>query len=449
MIPRFKSFRPLRFLAGQGMLGVFLLLCLCCTLGTIQQQKPQGEQAAQRVAASILRSPGAAANVVIVANDRQFTETLLQLLAQAEVRVLGTISGKKAEMRRQLEELAGGPTRIDVLATTESERLMVAGVRQEFDSLADARVTFAERYYWPTFLLKGNLLNVVNSDKNVVIAVVAVGMTMVIISGGIDLSVGSLIALSSVVATSLIVCAGGKQATPWMMVLCSLAAIAVSAAAGSFSGVMISACKIPPFIVTLAMMWIASGLAKIISGGDSVADVPESYNWLAGSFHLGAPIPRTLVLMLMIFAAGSLLMSRTTLGRHIYAVGGNRLAARLAGIRVNRVLLAVYTISGAMAGVGGVMLASCYVSGKATYGSMYELYAIAAVVVGGTSVAGGEGRILGTLIGVLIIAVVQNAMNLMGITPYPQQVVLGFILLGVVLFDTIKRKGWRQMLRPE
>lgn len=142
-------------------------------------------------------------------------------------------------------------------------------------------------------------------------------------------------------------------------------------------------------------------------------------------------------------------MRRTTLGRHIYAVGGNRLAARLSGIRVNRVLLAVYTISGAMAGIGGVMLASWFTSGEATYGRMYELYAIAAVVVGGTSLAGGEGRILGTLMGVLIIAIVQNAMNLMGITPYPQQVVLGFILLGVVLFDTVKRKGWRRMLTPE
>lgn len=425
---------------------MFLLLCLCCALGTIQEQKPQGKQAAELVAAAILRSEDVA-KVVIVANDRRFAETLSGLLAQRGVRVVATISGKKTEMRGQLVELAGGPTRIDVLATTESQRLMVDSVREELDSLADVRVTFARRYYWPTFLLKGNLLNVAN--KNVVIAVVAVGMTMVIISGGIDLSVGSLIALSSVVATSLIVCAGGKQATPLMMVLCSLAAIAVSAAAGGFSGVMISAFKIPPFIVTLAMMWIASGVAKIISGGNSVADVPASYNWLAGDAVLLVRIPRTLLLMLMIFAVGSLVMRRTILGRHIYAVGGNRLAARLSGIRVSRVLLAVYTISGAMAGVGGVMLASWFTSGKATYGQMYELYAIAAVVVGGTSLAGGEGRIFGTLMGVLIIAVVQNAMNLMGITPYPQQVVLGFILLGVVLFDTVKRKGWRRMLAPE
>jgi ribose transport system permease protein len=142
-------------------------------------------------------------------------------------------------------------------------------------------------------------------------------------------------------------------------------------------------------------------------------------------------------------------MARTTLGRHIYAIGGNRLAARLSGIRVNRVLMIVYIISGAMAGIGGVMLASQFQSGVANYGRMYELYAIAAVVVGGTSLAGGEGKILGTLIGVFIIAVIQNAMNLLELGSYVQMVVLGLIVLAVVLLDTLKRQGWRGLLTPE
>jgi ribose transport system permease protein len=273
-------------------------------------------------------------------------------------------------------------------------------------------------------------------------------MTMVIITGGIDLSVGSLVALSAVVATTLIASFGGREASVATMILGSLAAVAVCAAVGGFSGLMVTAFKVPPFVATLAMLWVARGLAFIISKGRSIDAIPKSYGWLyAESTVLG--IRNSLALMLVLYAIGYVVMSRTTLGRHIYAIGGNRLAARLSGIRVSRVLLVVYVVSGCMAGIGGLMMASRHTSGVANYGEMYELYAIAAVVVGGTSLAGGEGKILGTLIGVFLIAVIQNALNLMELGDYEQKVVLGLIVLAVVLLDNLKRLGWRGLLTPE
>jgi ribose transport system permease protein len=333
-----------------------------------------------------------------------------------------------------------------LVATTERSRLVVEDVRSESPALENTQILFAESYWWPTFLTVRNLLNVAN--KNVVIGVIAVGMTMVIITAGIDLSVGSLVALSAVVAATLIAAFGGRQAGTLTLILCSLAAIGVCGGVGGFSGLMITIFKIPPFVVTLAMLWVARGMAFIISGGKSIDDVPKSYDWLGSDASL-LGIPNTLLLMVFLYVVGHVLMSRTTLGRHIYAIGGNRLAARLSGIRVNRVLLIVYVISGAMAGIGGVMLASQFQSGVANYGRMYELYAIAAVVVGGTSLAGGEGKVLGTLIGVFIIAVIQNAMNLLELGSYVQDVVLGLIVLAVVLLDTLKRQGWRGLLTPE
>lgn len=451
-MPRLASnFSPSRVFADYGILGVLLLLCLCCSLGTFQQRKPKGRQAALAVAGEITGWADQQAGVVILAEDAQFADVLEGLLIEDGIEVVEKITGRPAAMRRALERLAADSVRIDgaridAIATTTTNRLLVEDVQEQSPGLRETRITFAEPYWWPTFLTRSNLLNVAN--KNVVIAVIAVGMTMVIITGGIDLSVGSLVALSAVVVASLIVGAGGKEATAAAMLACSLAAVAVCAAVGCFSGLMISVFRIPPFVVTLAMMWVASGLAYIISRGESISDLPVSFDWLGMDADLWG-ISNTLVLMVILYAAGHLIMSRTVLGRHIYAIGGNRVAARLSGIRVNRVRLVVYTISGAMAGVGGLVLASQFVSGTPTYGRMYELYAIAAVVVGGTSLAGGEGRMFGTLIGVLIIAVAQNAMNLLEIGSYSQNVVLGLIVLGVVLLDMLKRQGWRRLLTPE
>jgi ribose transport system permease protein len=422
-----------RLLADYGMVGILLLLCLCCSLGTIRERKPKGRQAARRVAAEIRRAAGPQDGIVILSEDVEFADALESLLREAGFRAVEKITGTTRQMRRALEGLVARQVPIDLIATTRTNRLIVEDVKKESPRLKQARIVFPENYRWPTFLTRSNLLNV--AAKNVVIGVIAVGMTMVIITGGIDLSVGSLVALSAVVAASL-------------MILCSLAAVAVCAGVGGFTGVMATVFKIPPFVVTLAMMWVASGMAFLISGGESISDVPKSYDWLGSDATL-LGIPNTLALMLLIYAIGHVVMSRTTLGRHIYAIGGNRQAARLSGIRVNRVLLVVYGISGTMAGVGGVMLASQFQSGVATYGVMYELHAIAAVVVGGTSLAGGEGRLFGTLIGVFIIAVAQNAMNLLELGSYAQNVVLGLIVLAVVLLDMLKRHGWKRLFRPE
>jgi ribose transport system permease protein len=224
------------------------------------------------------------------------------------------------------------------------------------------------------------------------------------------------------------------------MTLCCGAAIAVCGAMGGFSGLMITMFRVPPFITTLAVMQVVRGLALMITRSQSITGLPRSFDWLGLDADLWS-IPNAVVLMALIYAAAQFVMARTRLGRHIYAVGGNREAARLSGIRINRVLMIVYVVCGAMAGLGGVIEASQFTSGDPKSGMMYELDVIAAVVVGGTSLAGGEGKIFGTLIGALIIAVIQNGMNLTEVEIYTQRVVLGLVILGAVLLDMLKRRG--------
>jgi ribose transport system permease protein len=195
----------------------------------------------------------------------------------------------------------------------------------------------------------------------------------------------------------------------------------------------------PPFIATLGMMLVASGVAYLISGGESIYQIPEGFVWLGrGTAFLS--IPNAVVLMIVLYAIAHVLMSRMKIGRYIYAVGGNVEAARLSGVNVFAILLFVFGISGMMAGLGGVVLASQLKSGAPTYGLLYELYAIAAAVLGGTSLSGGQGKVIGTLIGALIIGVIQNGMNLTGVESYTQKVVLGLVILGAVLLDMLRRK---------
>ena len=309
--------------------------------------------------------------------------------------------------------------------------------RERFPALAEAKVMKPESYVWPNFLKTDNLLNIANQIA--VIAIIAIGMTMVIITGGIDLSVGSLIALSAVVTARLVRdAAGGEKASVLGMVLAGLGGILASAGSGVISGLFVTLCRIPPFIVTLAMMLVASGLAYILADGQSIHQVPDTFVRLGRGADL-LHVPNAVVLMLSLYALAHVLMTRTVFGRYIYAVGGNAEAARLSGVPVRGVLLRVYTLCGALAGLGGVVMASQLKSGAPTYGQMYELYIIAAVVVGGTSLAGGEGKVLGTLIGAFIIAVIQNGMNLTGVESYTQKIVLGLVILGAVLLDRRKR----------
>jgi len=263
---------------------------------------------------------------------------------------------------------------------------------------------------------------------------------VVIITGGIDLSVGSLIALGAVFSAMLIRdLAGGEQATPMSLVLCSFAGFGLCALLGLFSGVTIAVFSIPPFIVTLAMMMVASGMAYILAEGQSIYQLPDSFTWLGRGISF-LHIPNAVLLMIILYVAAHIAMSRMKIGRYIYAVGGNIEAARLSGVGVKRILVLAYTVSGALAGLGGIITASQLKSGSPTYGAMYELYTIAAVVVGGASFSGGQGKIFGTFIGAFIIAVIQNGMNLLGVQSYTQKVVFGLVILGAVMLDILKKK---------
>jgi len=266
-------------------------------------------------------------------------------------------------------------------------------------------------------------------------------MTMVILTAGIDLSVGSLIALSAVTATLLIRdAAGGVEASALgVFGSCTLAVIAAGLF-GLFQGVTVTVCRIPAFIATLAGLLIARGLAFRLTGGETVTGVPDGFEALGRGSTMG--IPNAVILMLVLYAVAHVVMTRTTLGRYIYAVGGNPEASRLSGVPVRRVLLVVYTVSGAMAGVAGIIMASTFQSGDPKFGKEYELQVIAAVVVGGTSLFGGEGKILATLIGALLIGVIKNGMNLTEVDPFDQDIVLGAVILGAVFIDQLKKHGW-------
>ena len=338
-------------------------------------------------------------------------------------------------------KLTAAGVRIDAIACTHATREwpIFDDLGGKMPALADTRLVAPESYRWPTFLNTDNLLNVAGQMAE--IAIIAIGMTMVIITGGIDLSVGSLIALSSVVAALLIEkLAGGVEAGTLGMIACSAAGIAACAAVGLFSGAMVILLDIPPFIVTLAMMLVASGTALQLAHGQAVYHIPASFVWLGGGKGPGG-VPNSVVLMVALYIVAHVAMSRMAIGRYIYAVGGA--ARRPDSPECRSPWFCSWSIpyAEALAGLGGIIMTSRLASALPIYGVSYELSVIAAVVVGGTSISGGEGKILGTLIGAFTIAVIQNGMNLLGIDPYSQKIVLGAVILAAVLLDTVKRKG--------
>jgi len=298
-------------------------------------------------------------------------------------------------------------------------------------------VLVPEARIWPDFLKASNLLAIV--DRIVVIAVIAIGMTMVIITAGIDLSVGSLIALSAVIGTLIMKKLGGLEASGWVVLVGFLGGVLACGGVGALGGLIVARFKVAPFITTLSVMMMGRGLAFLITGGFSIYQVPPALPWLGQGRSLG--IPNTVILLVVFYTAAHIFMAHTRLGRYIYAVGGNEEAARLSGVPVGFVIVFVYAVSGLAAGLGGCIQASQINSGTPNMGVMYELYVIAAVVVGGTSLSGGTGRILGTLIGAFIISVIQNGMNLLGMESYTQQVVLGGVILAAVLLDKVSTSG--------
>ena len=304
--------------------------------------------------------------------------------------------------------------------------------------LTNVPVLAPRGYTWPIFLNVRNLLNI--PGQVAVIAILAAGMTLVILTGGIDLSVGSIVALSAVTATLLIREGGGRDASVVVVVGCCALAVLACALVGLAAGLFVVSFDLPPFIVTLGFMSIASGLAYVLTQSSTIDQVPANFNWLgtgAGAFG----IPHSVFLALAIYAGVHVLLTRMTLGRYIYAVGGNAEAARLSGVPVRRVLLFVYTACAALAGLGGIVLASQLKSAAATYGQNYELNAIAAVAVGGTSLRGGEGSVINTLAGALVLGVINNGMNLTNLSSDSQRVVLGAVILGAVTFESVKKRG--------
>ena len=434
------------FLTEYGMVLVLLLLCAFFSAVTYSEQSPTGETAAKQLASDLLRQPGKGSRVLIVvrnqADDTAYARTLERELSIGGVRVVTVVRGDPRDARQVLTKLAGSGEKLDAIAGNEvtASWLVLADLGADFPTLGNPRVVKPRGYKWPNFLKSENLLNIANQIA--VIAIVAIGMTIVIITSGIDLSVGSLIALSAVLAARFIRdFAGAVHATAFGMTAACVVAVLFCGSVGLFSGGMVTLCAIPPFIVTLAMMLVASGLAYLLAQGQSIYQLPDSFVWLGrGANFLG--IPNAVLLMLVLYAAAHVLMSRMKLGRYIYAVGGNREAARLSGVPVRSVLFFAYAVSGALAGLGGVVTASQLKSGSPTYGNMYELYVIAAVVVGGTSLSGGEGRMLGTLIGAFTIAVIQNGMNLTNVESYTQKVVLGLVILAAVVLDTLRHRKW-------
>jgi ribose transport system permease protein len=433
-----------RLASDYGMLAVLILLGIVFSGLTLEEQPATDAAAAKRVAQAIRRQvPGDARVLVAVRptpEDGMLAESLRREIANAGMEVADVLRGEPQDVRASLEKITAAGGRVDAVAATErtGSWLVLTEMKEIFPALGAPPIFVPESYRWPTFLKRDNLLNIANQIA--VIAIMAIGMTMVIITGGIDLSVGSLAALSAVTAARLIRDhAGGVEASTVGMVFACIAAIGLCGLLGGLTGTLITLFDIPPFIVTLAMMLVASGLAYLASAGQSIYQIPESFVWLGRGTGLFG-LPHAVVLMLLLYAAAHVLMSRTTLGRYLYAVGGNREAARLAGVPVRRVLLFAYAACGLLAGLGGVIMASQLKSGSPTYGAMYELYVIAAVVVGGTALAGGEGKVLGTLVGAFVIAVIQNGMNLTNVESYAQKVVLGLVILAAVLVDRLRHR---------
>jgi galactofuranose transport system permease protein len=277
---------------------------------------------------------------------------------------------------------------------------------------------------YETFLTPENLFNVLRQYS--MIGLMALGMTFVILTGGIDLSVGSLFAVASVVAAYM----AGRG-----LLIALLAAVCATALLGFINGLVIARARIQPFIVTLAMMIAARGLALAVTNESSVSvgrSSDSNFTWLAWGY-LG-PLPVPVVILFLAFVLGWLVLNHTRFGRHVYSIGDNEEAARLMGLNVGRVTILVYTLSGALAGLAGVILASRLGAGQPIAGTGWELEAIAAVVIGGTLLTGGQGSVMSTLVGVLLLGIIFNIFNLEGqISPWWQLVLRGVILLAVVV----------------
>ncbi|EHP3508405.1 ribose ABC transporter permease [Vibrio cholerae] len=280
----------------------------------------------------------------------------------------------------------------------------------------------------PNFFTVDNILNILRQTS--VNAIIAVGMTLVILTAGIDLSVGSVLALCGAFAASLI-------AMEVPVLLAVPTALLAGAALGAISGIIIAKGKVQAFIATLVTMTLLRGVTMVYTDGRPIStgftDTADTFAWFGTGYALGIPVP--VWLMVVVFAGAWYLLNHTRFGRYVYAVGGNESATRLSGINVDRVKIGVYAICGLLAALAGIIVTSRLSSAQPTAGMGYELDAIAAVVLGGTSLMGGKGRIMGTLIGALIIGFLNNALNLLDVSSYYQMIAKAVVILLAVLVD--------------
>lgn len=281
----------------------------------------------------------------------------------------------------------------------------------------------------PYFLTVSNLVNIV--EQTTINAIIAVGMTFVIITAGIDLSVGSVMAFSGVVLAS---CLQAELPLPLAMLI----GLGVGTASGLVNGLLITYGRLPPFIATLGMMSVARGAALVYTQGRPISGFSETFRSLATGSVLHIPAP--VLIMVGIYILAHFLLTRTKLGRYTYAIGGNEQAAVLSGVNVTFYKTVVYGLAGLLSAVAAVILTARLNSAQPIAGIMYELDAIAATVIGGTSLMGGEGTIIGTLIGALIMGVIRNGLNLLGVSSYIQQIVIGSVIILAVLMDMVLKK---------
>lgn len=284
----------------------------------------------------------------------------------------------------------------------------------------------------PRFLTVSNLMIVVTQVS--INALLAFGVTFVIITGGIDLSIGSMVAVTGVVAATF------AHPDTYPVGVPLLIGLVTGLLLGAFNGFVITRSKVHPFIVTLGTMTIGRGLALILSKGRPISNLSDEFNFIGGGQVLGIPMP--IIILIVMFVLCSVILHKTVLGRYMYAVGGNEQAARASGISLNKVKMVVYTLCGALAGLAGIVLTSRITTGQPNAGAGFELDAIAAAIIGGTSTSGGTGTITGTLIGALLIGVISNGLDLLNVTSYYQQVVMGIIIIGAVVLDS-----WNQNRR--
>jgi ribose/xylose/arabinose/galactoside ABC-type transport system permease subunit len=283
----------------------------------------------------------------------------------------------------------------------------------------------------PAFMTPHNLMNVVKQMS--VTGILGIGMTFVLILGGIDLSVGSIVALTSVCAAYF-----AKDSLGLPLIVPIAVPLLVGAAAGAINGIGIAYIGISPFIMTLAMMSVLRGVAQVLSNGTPIFGLSSQFNSIANGFVFG--IPNLVYFLVIILLIGIFVLRKTVFGKWIYAIGGNEASARLSGINTRQIKALVYTISGLLAGICGVLMASRITSGSPIIGVGYELNAISAAVIGGVSMSGGTGDLLGTLVGALIMGVIQNGLDILGVSTFYQQIIQGLIIIVAVFLD-IKSKS--------